>query len=145
MRRIKKTKVISFLLLIFLSASLLCVGASARSSNYLDAYRVVLTPQSNGKIVITVDVDGIGSMTQIGATTIFLYESTNGSDFTRIKTYNYEEYPLMMGSGIHHYKDAATYNGIAGRSYYAIGYCYAGNETGHDEKPYTTNIVKAIA
>lgn len=92
-----------------------------------------------------VDVDGIHSMTQIGASTIFLYESANGTDFTRIKTYDYEEYPIMMSSGKHFYKDIATYDGVAGRYYYAIGYCYAGDETGHDEKPYTTSIVKAIA
>lgn len=141
----KKTKIISFILLICLSASLLCVGASARSSNYLDLYGVVLTPQSEGKIAITVDVDGIRSMTQIGATTVYLYESTNGTDFTRIKTYDYEKYPIMMGSGRHFYKDIATYNGVAGRYYYAIGYCYAGDETGHDEKPYTTSVVRAKA
>ncbi len=141
----KRTKIVSLLLLICVTASLLCVQASARSSNYLDAYRVVLTPQSGGKIVITVDVDGIRNMTQIGASTIFLYESRNGTDFTRIKTYNYEDYPTMMGSGIHHYKDAATYYGVVGRYYYATAYCYAGDETGYDEKSYTTSTVRAKA
>ena len=141
----KRTKIVSLLLLICVTASLLCVQASARSSNYLDAYRVVLTPQSGGKIVITVDVDGIRNMTQIGASTIFLYESRYGTDFTRIKTYNYEDYPTMMGSGIHHYKDAATYYGVVGRYYYATAYCYAGDETGYDEKSYTTSIVRAKA
>ena len=141
----KRTKIVSLLLLICVTASLLCVQASARSSNYLDAYRVVLTPQSGGKIVITVDVDGIRNMTQISASTIFLYESRNGTDFTRIKTYNYEDYPTMMGSGIHHYKDAATYYGVVGRYYYATAYCYAGDETGYDEKSYTTSIVRAKA
>lgn len=141
----KRTKIVSLLLLICVTASLLCVQASARSSNYLDAYRVVLTPQSGGKIVITVDVDGIRNMTQIGASTIFLYESRNGTDFTRIKTYNYEDYPTMVGSGIHHYKDAATYYGVVGRYYYATAYCYAGDETGYDEKSYTTSTVRAKA
>lgn len=141
----KKAKILSLILLVCMASSLLCVEASARSSNYLDLYGIVLTPQSGGKIVVTVDVDGIRSMTQIGATTIFLYESTDGTDFTRIKTYKYEDYPTMMGSGIHYYKDAATYNGVAGRYYYAIGYCYAGDETGHDEKSYTTSIVRAKA
>lgn len=141
----KKAKIVSLLLLICVTASLLCVEASARSSNYLDGYGIVLTPQSGGKIVITADVDGIRNMTQIGASTIFLYESANGTDFTRIKTYDYEENPIMMGSGRHFYKDVATYNGVAGRYYYAIGYCYAGDETGHDEKSYTTSIVRAKA
>ncbi len=115
----KKAKILSQILLVCIVSTLLCVGASARSSNYLDLYGIVLTPQSGGKIVITVDVDGIRSMTQIGATTIFLYESTDGTDFTRIKTYNYEDYPTMMGSGRHFYEDVVTYSGVAGRYYYA--------------------------
>ena len=141
----KKTKILSLFLLICITASLLCMPASARSSNYLDAYRVVLTPQSGGKIAITVDVDGIRSMTQIGASTIYLYESTNGTDFTRIKTYDHEKYPIMMGSGIHWLEDIATYYGVVGRYYYATAYCYAGDETGYDEKSYTTSIVRAKA
>lgn len=141
----KKAKILSLILLVCMASSLLCVEASARSSNYLDLYGIVLTPQSGGKIVVTVDVDGIRSMTQIGATTIFLYESTDGTDFTRIKTYKYEDYPTMMGSGKHFCEDAVTYSGVAGRYYYAIGYCYAGDSTGHDEQSYTTSVVRAKA
>lgn len=140
----KKVKILSCLLLACILSSLLCVSASARSSNYLDLYGVVLTPKGGGKIVITIDLDGLRTMTQIGATTIFLYESTNSTGFTRIKTYNYEDYPTMMGSGKHFCGDAITYQGVAGRYYYAIGYCYAGDSTGHDERSYTTSIVKAI-
>ncbi len=140
----KKNKILAWPLLICILSCLLCVGASARSSNYLDGYGVVLTPQSGGKIVITVDVDGIRSMTQIGASTIFLYESTNGTDFSRIKTYNYEDYPTMMGSGKHFCEDALTYNGVPGRYYYAIAFCYAGDSTGYDEQSYTTSVVRAI-
>ena len=128
-----------------MSANLLCVGASAKSSNYLDLYGIVLTPQSNGKIVITVDLDGIRSMTQISAFTIYLHESKNGTDFTCVKTYNYEDYPAMMGSGRHFYKDVVTYYGVIGRYYYAIGYCYAGDETGYAEKSYIASIVRAKA
>ena len=94
--------------------------------------------------MITMDVDGVRRMTQIGASTIFLYESQNGVDFTRIKTYNYEDYPEMMGSGKHFYEDVVTYNGVAGRYYYAIAFCYAGDSTGYDEQSYTTSVVKAI-
>lgn len=140
----KKVRILSCILLTCILSGLLCMGASARSSNYLDLYGIVLTPQRGEKIVITIDVDGVRSMTQIGATTIFLYESTNGTDFTRIKTYNYEDYPTMMGSGKHFCEDAVTYKGVAGRYYYAIGYCYAGDSTGHDEQSYTTSVVKAI-
>ena len=49
--------------------------AVARSSKYLDAYGTYVSPVGNGKIVITIDVDALRSMTKIGATTIILYGS----------------------------------------------------------------------
>ena len=54
--------------LIFLVSILLVmqcnVMALERSSNYLDAYGVYLTPQSGGKIVITADIDALRPMTK---------------------------------------------------------------------------------
>lgn len=141
----KKRKILAMILAVCMAASLLCIGASARSSKYLDGYGIVLTPKSGGKIVITIDVDGLGRMTKIGASTIFLYESRDGVNFTRIKTYDCEDYPSMMGSGIHFCEDALTYNGVSGRYYYAIGFCYAGDSTGYDEQSYTTGVVRAIS
>ena len=143
----KAKKILSAFLLLCMLSGLFCVSANAaaRSSNYLDGYRAVLTPTGGGKIVITVDVDGLTSMTQIGASKIHLYESTDNANFTRIKTYNYANYPSMMGSGKHFFEDVVTYNGTAGRYYYAIVYCYAGNSTGYDQKAYTTSIVRAVS
>lgn len=143
----KSKRILSALLLLCMLSSLFCAtaNASVSSSNYLDGYRAVLTPTSGGKIVITVDVDGLTSMTQIGASKIHLYESTDNINFTRIRTYNYTNYPSMMGSGKHFFEDVITYSGTAGRYYYAIVYCYAGNSTGYDQKAYTTSIVRAIS
>lgn len=138
-------KITSYIVLtVLLASSLLCIGASARSSDYLDAYRVMITPKSNGRLVIGVDVDALGDMDMVGATTIYLYESSDGKNFKLIKTYNYEDYPAMMESGRHCYNDIATYYGTIGYQYYAIGYCYAGDSTGYDEKPYTTTVRTAV-
>ena len=50
-----------------------------------------------------------------------------------------------MGTGIQWLEDIATYYGVVGRYYYATAYCYAGDETGYDEKSYTTSTVRAKA
>lgn len=86
------------------------VIASARSSDYLDAYGVYLTPQSGGKIVFTADVNALRDMTKVGVTRLHLYESKNGEDFYLKKSYFYEDYPIMMSSGLYYYKDIITYN-----------------------------------
>ena len=124
--------------------SLLCTFASARSSAYLNSYAATVTAKSGGKLVVTVDVAGVGPMTKIGATRIYIYESEDGVDFHRVATYKYENYPVMMGSGTFYYDDAATYYGTPGYYYYASVYCYAANASGSDERHYSTSIVRAI-
>ena len=61
-----KLKKISLICLVSIMLILQCsVIASARSSDYLDAYGVYLTPQSGGKIVFTADVNALRDMTKM--------------------------------------------------------------------------------
>lgn len=120
-------------------------SAAVYSSEYLNAYRAIMTPDPGGKLTITVDVIGVGYMPKIGAKTIYLYESTNGTDFTRIKIYRSSAYPKMMGSGTFFYEDVVVYNGTPGNYYYAKVYVYAGDETGYDQKDCDTAIKRAFA
>lgn len=137
-------RIICGILAVCLISALTCTVAFARSSAYLDSYRATVTPKSEGKMVVTVDVSGVGMMTEIGASTIYIYESKNNKDFTKVATYNYEDYPKMMGSGMSYYKDAATYYGTPGYYYFASVYCYAANANGSDERNYTTAARQAI-
>ena len=126
-------------------SGLLCSFASAntQSSAYINSYAATVTPESGGELIVTVDVSGVGYMPKIGATKIYLYESADKKSFSRVATYKYEDYPIMMGSGTYYFKDAATYYGTPNYYYYASVYCYAGNSTGGDERNYTTSIVRA--
>lgn len=73
-----KLKRFSLIFLVSILLVMQCnVMALERSSNYLDAYGVYLTPQSGGKIVITADIDALRPMTKIGVTVLHLYESSN--------------------------------------------------------------------
>lgn len=138
-----RNRLLSGIFALIMISSLLCTTASAavQSSAYLDAYCVAMTPDSNGKLVITLDVTGVDYMTEIGAKTISVYESTNGKDFYWVKTYESSDYPKMMGSGLYYYKDVLTHQGTAGRYYYATACVYAGNSTGGDER-YCDSVIK---
>lgn len=125
-------------------SSILCTSVSARSSAYLNGYRAGITPKSGGKLVITVDVTGVGYMPEIGAKTIYVYESSNGTDFHWVATYESSDYPQMMGSGSIFYEDVITHQGTPGLYYCATVFVYAGNSTGGDERYYDTAIKKAI-
>lgn len=84
-------------------------------------------------------------MTAIGASTIYIYESVDNKNFSRVATYESSVYPQMMGSGTYYYEDAVTYLGKPGRYYYASVWVYAANENGSDEKNYMTASERAIA
>lgn len=127
-------------------SSVLCTVASAvvQSSAYLDSYSAGITPKPKGFISVTVDVAGVGYMTEIGAKTIYIYESEDGKSFNRVATYESSVYPQMLGSGASYYKTPITYLGKPGRYYYASVWVYAANKDGSDEKNYITAIEQAI-
>lgn len=135
MKRFGK-RFLSGILALMMISSLLCTAASAtaKSSAYLNGYRVVLTADPKGEMVITVEVTGVGYMPELGAKTIYVYESTDGKLFHRIATYESDDYPEMMGSGTIFYEDVITFQGVVGRYYYAKAYVYAGDSTGGDER-----------
>lgn len=144
MKHFGKRMVCGILTVCMLSA-FLCTAVFARSSAYLNSYRATVTAKSGGKMVVTVTVTGVGTMTEIGASTIYIYESSDNKSFTKVATYNYEDYPEMMGSGTYYNKDAVTYTGKVGYYYIASVYCYAANSNGSDEKNYTTSSKRALA
>lgn len=144
MKRLGK-KVLSGIFAVIMISGLLCTAASAaaRSSAYLNAYCAGLTADPHGTMVITVDVTGVGYMPEIGAKEIYVYESTNGTDFYWVKTYKSSDYPIMMGSGSIFYKDVITHQGTPGLYYYAKACVYAGNSNGSDERYCNTAIRQA--
>lgn len=127
---------LSGILALIMISSILCTAASAsvQSSAYLNGYSVMLTADPHGEMVITLDVTGVGYMPELGAKTIYVYESTDGKLFHRFATYESDDYPEMMGSGTFFYEDVITFQGVVGRYYYAKAYVYAGDSTGGDER-----------
>lgn len=142
------TRLLSCLLTLCMALSMCSSFASAantqpsglRSSNYLDSYMAGVTVESDGTVWVTVDVTAKKNCTKIGARDIYLYESTDGVNFTCVKTFNYLNYPNMIGSGWNYYRDAVSYSGIPGRYYCANVYVYAADSNGSASRLYTTSV-----
>lgn len=132
------------ILTICMFSSLLCVFASARSSAYLNSYSAHLTARRGGLISVTVDVAGTDDMTEIGASYIYIYESSDDQSFSQVASYYYKTNPQMMGTGDSYYKSPITYMGTPGLYYKASVYVYAADSSGSDEKHYITKSVQAI-
>lgn len=139
-------RIVCAILAVIMVSGLLCVSvyATIYSSEYLDSYSADVIPEPGGKLVISAFVNGVDTMDKIGVKTIFLYESKDGSSFTRVALYEDSDYPEMIGSGDFFYEDLFTYQGKVGYRYYASVYVYAGKDGGGDTRNYTTSTVRAI-
>lgn len=128
-------------MIVFLvSAPVYALAAEARASAYLSGYGASIVTSSNGKINIEFRVVGTGTMTQIGASTVYIYK--NG---TRIATRSYtaEGNEYMMGHNTYIHSGSVPYYGVAGQKYYAVVTFYAKNSKGSDTRTYTTSTVTA--
>ncbi len=143
-----KNSVRRFLCLIIALCTLSAMTtALARSSLTLSAYSAGCVAESGGEIAICISVIGTyPHMDKIGSDAIYLYESTDGTRYTRVAVFEPEDYPAMLTTNaISYYKTVATYQGIPGRYYYALVYCYAEKDGVSDSKPYETATVRAIS
>lgn len=141
-------RLFSALMMVCMLSSTLCTAASAatvRSSDYLDSYVCSVTAESGGVIIVSANVNAVINATEIGATDVYIYESSNNEDFICVEEYHAEDYPEMLDSGRHFNSDVATYEGTPGKYYYAAVYVYAGNSTGGDTRSYDTASVRAIS
>lgn len=138
-------KFTSLILSLCLVLAMITTFAAARSSAYLSMYSAGCNPRSGGEIAIWVDVTGTKpKMDRIGADKIYLYESTDGTNFTRVKIFKSADYPNMMVSNANdYYKTAVTYQGTVGNYYYAVVYVYAEYNGGSDTKTYETSTKQA--
>lgn len=135
----------SLILTLCMISTILTSFATARSSAYLDAYSAGCNPRSGGEIAVWVDVSGTkAKMDCIGADEIYLYESTDGTNFHCQKIFNRSAYPNMtITNASDYYKTAVTYQGTPGYYYYALVFVYAEKDGGSDTKPYETAVVQA--
>lgn len=117
--------------------------AEPQASSYISSYTAYIDAVGSGKIQIWFDVGGVGVMDKIGATTIVLKESTNGTTFTEVKTFKYSSYPSMLATNKASYTWYVPYSGVSGRYYKAVVTIYAEKNGGCDSRLKTTSSVKA--
>ncbi len=106
---------------------------SPRSSLYISGSDAEITAKSNGNLTISFWISGNDIMSEIGATSIDLYED-NGNSTRLIKTYlaSKPEYSHLMGANKVVHRSDVTYSGTVGYKYYAEVHLIAGNSSGSD-------------
>ena len=128
----------SLILTVVLCLSLFTPIAHARASNYIFSYGASMVADGNGKVSVWFDITGTGTMDEIGSTTIIVYE--NG---VAVKTFSYSTTPSMMTYNKHIHGSSVTYQGVAGRSYYALVIFWAAKQGAGDNRSMTTATITA--
>ena len=104
------------------------------ASYYLDSYNTYICDMGNGRIEIWFDVMGTGDMDEIGVLSIKLYESSDNTNWTRVKTYLHEDYSSMLAEDEWYHCSCVSYQGTAGKYYKAYVCIWAGKNGSGDTR-----------
>lgn len=105
---------------------------SPYASAYLASYTAYICAMGDGDLEIWFEVLGTGTWADIGVLTVFLYESTDNSNFYWVKSFSFTDYPNMLWHNNYICMDHVDYEGVPGRYYKAYIEIWAGPEDGGD-------------
>lgn len=117
--------------------------AQPRASYYLDSYNTYVCAMGNGNLQIWYTVVGVNDMDEIGVLSIKLYESSDKTNWTRVKTYSHENYSSMLAEDDFFHSSYVSYNGTAGKYYKAYVCIWAGKNGSGDTRYMWTPVERA--
>lgn len=141
-----KKKFISVFAIILIISLYIAPAANAavRASYYLSSYSSYIWPEGSGNMSIYFDVQGTGTMDEIGALSIRLQERSSGSStWTTVKSYSHTDYNNMLSSNNGYYGSSVSYSGHAGYSYRAYITVWAGKNGSGDSREILTDTIVA--
>ena len=127
---------IRYICLIIVAAVLMTVPALAtesRASNYIMSTCVYLTKESSTRFDVWHEVIALGYMDELGAAEIKIQESTDGRNWTTVRTITPSDEPSMTIENDFAYASSVSYTGVSGRYYRARIIMFAENSTGRGE------------
>lgn len=142
-----KRNMIRVMAILLVAALILPMGVGAsvvetvqpRASYYLSSYNAYVYPAGSGKIQVWFTVTGTDDMDTLGALTIRIYESTDNSNWTWVKSFSNGNYPSMIGYDDYYHSGHVDYQGVAGRYYRAYVTIWAGKDGDGDTRYFYTS------
>lgn len=151
--RNRRSRLLIKLLTIILIVSLCApIGAQAAvpetvqplASAYLTDYRAYICAMGDGNLEIWWEVTGTRTLADIGVLEVYLYESTDNSNFYWVETFIFTDYPNMLWHDNYICIDHVDYEGVPGRYYKAYVQIWAGPEDGGDTRYIWTPVERCI-
>ena len=113
------------------------------ASAYLTSYNTYICAMGSGKLQIWYTVVGDTDMDEIGVLSIRLYESSDQTNWTRVKTFLHEDYSSMLIEDDIVHSSYVSYNGTAGKYYKAYVCIWAGKNGSGDTRYMWTSVERA--
>lgn len=110
-------------------------GITPRASSYLDSYNAYIYLPGDGEVQVYFRVEGTSTMDELGALTIMIYESINGSTYSWKKTFSHDTTPGLLSYNDDYHSGCVSYSGVEGRSYKAY-ICVWGGKNGEGDSRY---------
>ena len=115
-----------------------------QASDYLAEYTAYICAMGGGDLEIWFEVTGTRTWADIGVLTIYLYESTDNSNFYWVDTFHFSDYPNMLWHNDFVCVDHVDYDGVPGRYYKAYVQIWAGPEDDGDTRYIWTPVERCI-
>lgn len=150
MKNKKALRILSLFILLFLSPMMCRVSVRAETdpqiqpyaSYYLDSYGAYVYPAGNSLIQVYFSVEGAGTMDELGALSIEIFEcSTNSSDirdWTWKETFKHDSTPGMLSYNDDYHGGNVDYYGTAGKWYKAYVCIWGGKDGDGDTRYFWT-------
>ena len=102
------------------------------ASAYLADYTAYICAMGDGDLEIWWEVCGTGTWADVGVLSIYLYESTDNTNWEWVKTFQFTTYENMLAHNTYFCMSHVDYDGVPGRYYKAYVHIWAGPEDGGD-------------
>lgn len=148
MYTIKKSLGIRLLAILLVATLIIPVGASAAvhetvqpfASSYLSSYSAYVYLPGGDEVRVYFNVSGTGTMDELGALTIELWESPNGSDWDWVETFNHDTTSGMLSYNDNYHSGYVSYDGTAGYYYKAYVGIWGGKNGSGDSRYFWTSV-----
>lgn len=117
-------------------------NAEPRASSFFGSTDVYLYQTSSTQFQAWFEVSALGIMDKVGASEIKIQESSDGQNWTTVKTCTMASYSNLICNNTGFHASYVSYTGTTGRYYRAKITLYAENSTGVGERiRYTSSIL----
>lgn len=149
MHKQKKSIIVYLIALVMVAVFALPINVSAmsdgtiqpRESYYLSSYNAYVYLAGDGLVQVYFNAQGTGTMDELGALTIEIWESSDAQNWTWKKSFTHDSTPGMLSYNDYFHSSHVDYQGIEGR-YYKAYVCIWGGKDGKGDTRYFWTSVK---